>query len=450
MSELLKEKALVVDDEPHMRIALKEAMERLGFEVVLAEDGEAAYVSIKKNNFNLIISDIMMPKVDGLSLLKMIRKEGCYIPFLIITGFGTIENAVEAIKLGASDYIVKPFSFESLKKSVQALVPKKYEDRDIVYASESMRKIVNLALGLAASDITVLIYGESGTGKEVLARLIHKHSNRKEKPFVAVNCAAIPENLLESEMFGYEKGAFTGASEKRIGKFEKAQDGTILLDEIGEMALPLQAKLLRVLQEKEFDRIGGKESIKINVRVIATTNRDLKKECEKGNFREDLYYRLNVFPIKIPPLRERVEDIEVLSVYLLHKFNIKNNKNISYIEEKALEKLKKHYWKGNVRELENVIQRAVFMCQKSYVSFDDIYFEDETFDCLSKNKHLEGSLKDLEKEMIFKTLEKTDWNKTKAADILGITVRTLRNKLKEYGKNFPFEENNSCGGAIHG
>lgn len=450
MNNAIKSKVLAIDDDAQMRNALKEALGRIGFLVDIAVDGEEGIIKVKKESYSLIISDMMMPKMDGLSFLKCIRKDGIFTPVLMITGFGTIESAVEAMKLGASDYIMKPFSFDTLKRAIEGLLPKSFEDKDIIYSSPEMKKIVNLATGLASSDITVLIYGESGTGKEVLARYIHKYSNRKDKPFVAVNCAAIPENLLESELFGHEKGAFTGALERRIGKFEKAQGGTILLDEIGEMALPLQAKLLRVLQEKEFDRVGGKEPIKIDVRIIATTNRDLKKECEKGNFREDLYYRLNVFPIKLPPLRERKEDIEVLSEHFLHKYNIKINKNIQGFEKQAMELLKNHYWKGNVRELENVIQRAVFMCQKNYISVNDIYFEENETKQAGNMGSFKGSLKDIEKEMIFKTLAETGGNKTKAADILGITVRTLRNKLKEYGNVFPIEEKNSYGRTVNG
>lgn len=450
MNNSVKSKVLAIDDDSNMRIALKEALERMGFVVHHAIDGEDGVIKVKKESYCLIITDMMMPKMDGLSFLRHIRNEGVLTPVLIITGFGTIENAVEAMKLGAADYIMKPFSYETLKRSIEGLIPKTLEDRDIVYMSSQMQKIVNLATELAKSDLTVLIYGESGTGKEVLARYIHKNSKRSDKPFVAVNCAAIPENLLESELFGHEKGAFTGALERRIGKFEKAQGGTILLDEIGEMALPLQAKLLRVLQEKEFDRVGGKEPVKIDVRIIATTNRDLKKECEKGNFREDLYYRLNVFPIKLPPLRERKEDIEFLSEHFLHKYNLKINKNILGFDKKAMEILKSHYWKGNVRELENVIQRAVFMCQKNYISIDDIYFEDDGIRQTSGVEFAKGSLKDVEKEMIFKTLAETGGNKTKAADILGITVRTLRNKLKEYGNVFPSGEKNSYGRTVNG
>jgi len=450
MERHLKSQVLAVDDDPQMRNALKEALERLGFHVEVAKDGEEALSKVQRESFALVVSDMMMPKMDGITFLKKIRSLNLYVPVLIITGFGTIESAVEAMKLGAVDYIMKPFSFESLKKAVDNLIPKVCEDKELIYASDSMKKIVQLATGLAQSDITVLIYGESGTGKEVLARYIHRYSKRCDKPFVAVNCAAIPENLLESELFGYEKGAFTGALERRIGKFEKAQNGTILLDEIGEMALPLQAKLLRVLQEKEFDRVGGREPVKIDVRIIATTNRDLKKECEKGSFREDLYYRLNVFPIKLPPLRERKEDIEVLSEHFLHKYNMKINKNIAGIDKNAMNKLKAHYWKGNVRELENVIQRAVFMCQKNYIGVDDLYFEEEPNKTSFNSEQFKGSLKDVEKELIMKTLAETGGNRTKAANILGITVRTLRNKLKEYGNIFPLEEKNSCGGSIYG
>jgi two-component system response regulator FlrC len=295
-----------------------------------------------------------------------------------------------------------------------------------------MHKVVSIVENLAASDITVLIFGESGTGKELLARQIHRMSRRADKPFIAVNCAAIPDNLLESELFGHEKGAFTGATEKRIGKFELAKGGTILLDEIGEMSMILQAKLLRVLQEKEIDRIGGNEPIAVDVRIITTTNKDLYKECMEGHFREDLYYRLNVFPVKVPSLRERPGDIPLLAMYFMKKFSAYAGKEIKDFSDNAMVILKNKQWRGNVRELENVIQRAVFLCKGEFINTEDLLLED-----VAGKTWVNGNLKDREKELILQTLKDVNGNKTKAARILGVSVRTIRNKLNEYGKIFP-------------
>lgn len=426
---------LVVDDDSEMRSALKDAIQRLGYPAVICEDGYEAVNKLSQCHFSMLITDMKMPKMDGLTLLKEMRKRGYSIPVLVITGFGTIENAVDTMKEGAIDYLLKPFSFESLKATIESIVRRTSSEKEIISVNPQMQKIISLAGNLAMSDITVLIYGESGTGKELLARYIHKNSKRGDKPFVAVNCAAIPDNLLESELFGYEKGAFTGAIERRKGKFELANGGTILLDEIGEMSMTLQAKLLRVLQEREIDRIGGKEPIPIDVRVIATTNRDLQKECSQGRFREDLYYRLNVFPIKVPALRERPEDIEVLSIYFLEKFANNYGKNIKGFQKEAIEFLLDKQWKGNVRELENAIQRAVFICSKEYITKDDLMIEEV---CGSETKIFNnGSLKEIERELILKTLEEVGGNKTKAAKILGLSVRTIRNKLNEYEKIFP-------------
>jgi DNA-binding NtrC family response regulator len=430
---------LVVDDDSEMRAALRDAIQRLGYTVVLCEDGYEAVNKLSQSYYSLLITDMKMPRMDGLSLLKEMRKKGHNIPVLVITGFGTVENAVETMKEGAIDYLLKPFSFESLKSAIESIIRKTSLEKEIIFKNPEMQKIINLAGNLAMSDITVLIFGESGTGKELLARYIHKKSKRSDKPFVAVNCAAIPDNLLESELFGYEKGAFTGATEKRKGKFELANGGTILLDEIGEMSMTLQAKLLRVLQEREIDRIGGKEPISIDVRVIATTNRDLEKECIEGRFREDLYYRLNVFPLKVPALRDRPEDIEILAEHFLRKFSLNYAKNIEAFDDEAMEYLMSRKWRGNVRELENIIQRAVFVCSERYISIKDLIIYDNSNSDSKIN--INGSLKDLERELILKTLKDVGGNKTKAAKILGLSVRTIRNKLNEYGKIFPDEIN---------
>jgi two-component system response regulator FlrC len=298
---------LIVDDEADMALAIKESLKRCGFAPSVCHNAREALNGINLTDFSLIITDMKMPHMNGIEFLKEIRRRGMFIPVIVITGYGTVENAVDAMKLGATDYIMKPFSFDSLRCVVERILPS--EDTDIVAVSSVMKNLISIIREVAKSDITVLLSGESGTGKEVVAKIIHKNSLRADKPFVAINCAAISENLLEAELFGHEKGAFTGAIDKRLGKFELANKGTLLLDEVSEMAIPLQAKLLRAIQEREIDRIGGRSPVHVDVRIIATTNRDLLSEVKKGRFREDLYYRLNVFPIKLPLLRERKEDI---------------------------------------------------------------------------------------------------------------------------------------------
>lgn len=415
---------LIVDDDPQMRIALGEALTRLGYSADTSCDGQDALKRLSNNDYALVITDMKMPRMDGLSFLKEARKRW-NLPVLVITGFGTIENAVAAMKEGATDYLMKPFSFDTLGKAVEAILAVQHE-RDIITEDPEMKNILVLAGNLASNDITVLITGESGTGKELLARYIHKTSKRKNGPFVAVNCAAIPDNLLESELFGYEKGAFTGAVERKIGKFELANGGTILLDEIGEMSLTLQAKLLRVLQEKEIDRIGGKRPISVDVRVIATTNRDLQRECSEGRFREDLYYRLNVFPLRIPPLRERKRDIPVLALHFIKKYSAMTGKNIKGLTDEALQMLSERQWRGNVRELENVIQRATVIASSEMIRPEDLMFDS------IERQQGQGMIREMEKDLILKTLKEVKGNKTKAARILGVSVRTIRNKLNEY------------------
>ncbi len=423
---------LVVDDDQQMRLALMEAIKRLGHEVILSDNGKDALEKLRKFNFSMIITDMKMPAMSGLELLKEVRKVSCRIPVLIITAFGTVENAVDTMKEGAVDYLIKPFSFDTIKKAVDAIIHKENQRKQIISANPEMQKILKLAENLAMSDITVLLYGESGTGKEVLARYIHNISKRRERPFVAVNCAAIPDNLLESELFGYEKGAFTGALDKKPGKFEIASGGTILLDEIAEMSVILQSKLLRVLQEKEVDRVGSRKPIPVDVRVIATTNKDLQKQCAEGHFREDLYYRLNVFPLKLLPLRERPEDIPVLAGYFINIYCTSFEKDISGFTDEAMQFLTTNQWRGNVRELENVIQRAVFMCKGKIIGRNDFLLEDA-----NNRKSSNGKLKDAEKELIIQTLSNVKGNKTMAAKILGVSVRTIRNKLHEYKLEYP-------------
>jgi DNA-binding NtrC family response regulator len=423
---------LVVDDDLQMRAALSEAIQRLGYSVVLCDNGVDAIGKLNQSVYSLVVTDMKMPKMDGLTFLREVRRRIGNLPVLVMTGFGTIENAVESMKEGATDYLMKPFSFDSLSKTIATIMTRVNPEKDILTENPEMRKIVQIAGNLAANDITVLITGESGTGKELLARHIHRLSKRKDKTFVAVNCAAIPDNLLESELFGYEKGAFTGAQERKKGKIELADGGTILLDEIGEMPMMLQSKLLRALQEREIDRVGGKEPVRVDVRVLATTNKDLANECAEGRFREDLFYRLNVFPLRVPPLRERREDIPVLANHLVKVFSTAAGKQIQACTKEAVAFLQNAAWRGNIRELENVIQRAVFLCTGDTVDTGDLMF-----DSAGPGQAANGKLKDMERDVILKTLKEAQGNKSKAAKMLGVSVRTVRNKLNEYGQKLP-------------
>jgi two-component system response regulator FlrC len=439
---------LIVDDDPNMRLALFEALARNNHKIVLAEDGQAAVKVIDKTPLDLIITDLKMPKLDGMGVLLEAKKRFPDLPVVMLTGYGTIENAVETMKKGAFDYILKPCSVEVLEHVIEralgtrrgAHIMKGQPASEssmptLVTRNARMQGLLDMARNVASSRATVFIQGESGTGKELLSRFIHAESDRKDKPFVAINCAALPEGLLESELFGHEKGAFTGAVIRKIGKFEMAQAGTILLDEISEMQVRLQAKLLRVLQENEIDRVGGKVPIAIDVRVIATTNRDIEAMVKKGEFREDLYYRLNVIPLKIPPLRERKEDIPALCDYFVKKYSQLYGRPVQGVSPEAFEYLITLPWKGNVRELENTVERAVLLCAGKEVTRQGLLLDDIAVKP-SGEKHasLTGTapLKDVERELILKALDETDGNRTYAAKILGISVRTMRNKLQEY------------------
>ena len=450
---------LVVDDEPLMRDFLVETLQRKKYLVEAVGNGSQAIDKIKTEHYDLVITDIRMPEVSGMEVLDQVKKLDPDAEVIIITAFGTIENAVEAMKKGAYDYITKPFSADEIEIVVDRAIERqrlrdenktlrtdntqlrnqlveKYSFSSIVGVSEVMRKVYDTIEMIAPSKATVLIHGESGTGKELVARAIHYNSPRQNKPFIKVNCAALPESLMESELFGYGKGAFTGAIRTTKGRFELVNTGTLLLDEIGELSLPLQSKLLRVLQEREFERVGNPNPLTVDVRVVATTNRDLKKEVEEGNFREDLYYRLNVVPIYLPPLRERKEDIPLLVDHFLRKYCKENGKNITGIDDAALKKLMAQDWKGNVRELENHIERAVVLCREEILQLHHFQLEDEPGE-KRKPYALDGltpgiTLREMEKRLILSTLSAENNNRTRASEILGISVRTLRNKLNEY------------------
>ncbi len=439
---------LVVDDEKQMLLALEAVLARLGHSVLKCSNGEEALQALHGSSFDLVISDMKMPEMGGDQLLAQIRKEYPKLPVVMITAYGTIAQAVEAMKNGAFDFITKPFSAEDLEQIVNRIVkPARIptvskstkndtkDSRAIITRDPEFKRVLEIASAVAQSSASVLIQGESGTGKELIARLIHSSSNRSSAPFVAVNCAALPGNLLESELFGHEKGAFTGAIEKKQGKFELAQGGTLLLDEISEMEEVLQAKLLRVLQEREVDRVGGTKPIPIDVRVVATTNREIRKEVQQGNFREDLYYRLNVIPLFVPPLRDRSGDVRLLLEHFIRKYS-NGEKNLS---EEAFKELEVYPWPGNVRELQNACERAVLLSpQESKILSAENFMLGVTESPVREGNNdlrlIPGlSVWEAEKRLIFETLRSTGNNRTKAAELLGISIRTLRNKLHEYG-----------------
>ncbi|MGI6680616.1 MAG: sigma-54-dependent transcriptional regulator [Bdellovibrionota bacterium] len=518
-----KLRLLVVDDDEQIRVALETILKKQGFLVDTFSNAMCAYLELQKENYALIISDQKMPEMTGKEFLRKVNSEYPEIPFIMITAFGTITDAVQAMQLGAADFITKPFDADSLLRIIERVLSpenkefrtvrnaKKQKGKPIITNDPTMIKIFEIAEAVAKSDATVLIQGESGTGKELIARLIHTSSQRNNQPFVAVNCAALPDTLLESELFGHEKGAFTGALNRKIGKFELAQGGTILLDEVSEMDLALQAKLLRVLQEREIDRVGGTSPVSIDVRVLATTNRNLEESVRKGEFREDLFYRLNVIPITLPPLRDRKGDVKLLVEYFMSKYlNIKKPS----IDKEILAALNAYPWPGNIRELQNAVQRASILSKGRKVRTSDfllgkknsllqskievLCYDDKCVDKYNDKYNTKNNVKDnikdniesmenidrenidkqlasdtlnkdasnkefnkdelnqieyvkedcdsrsrlliksgmtvseMEKVLILETLKSTENNKTKAADMLGISVRTLRNKLNEY------------------
>jgi two-component system response regulator FlrC len=368
---------LIVEDDDALREALRETLALDGHDVLTAAEAASALATMTERPVNLVVSDVRMPGMDGHSLLKTVKQRYPQVPVLMMTAFGTVTSAVEAMRLGAADYLLKPFDARHLITKVRGFLPAATAgDDEPIAVDPRMREIVQLAARVAASDATVMISGESGTGKEVLARLIHRRSRRAEGPFVAINCAAIPENMLEAILFGHEKGAFTGAVSASAGKFEQAQGGTLLLDEISEMPLALQAKLLRVLQEREVERLGSRKTIALDVRVLATTNRNLREQVGAGRFREDLYYRLNVFPMVLPPLRDRRDDILPLARHMLACHAKTAGRVVPRLSESAIARLLVHDWSGNVRELDNLIQRSLIMQGGGVIEADDLRFAD--------------------------------------------------------------------------
>ena len=425
---------LIVEDDPTLRMALLDTLETAGFQVFEACNGKEALLQLMHQDVEVIVSDVQMDVMDGNELLKATREKYPSIPFVMMTAHASVERAVAAMRDGATDYLQKPFEARSLVATVERMVKRSGLDSSEMIAEDAKTKrILEIVRRVAPSDASIMISGESGTGKEVLAKAIHEFSNRSDKPFVALNCAAIPENMLEAILFGYEKGAFTGATTAREGKFEQANGGTLLLDEISEMALELQSKLLRVLQEQEVERLGGKATIPLDVRVLATTNRHLTTEVGEGRFREDLYFRLNVFPIELPALRERCDDIIPLAYRFIDRYRSGKPLTLSPASE---QKLLSHGWRGNIRELGNCIHRACILAPGSEITPNDIVFDALVDnDCVSSIKQDESGpegLKGSERDMILSALRDSNGNRKLASERLGISGRTLRYKLAKY------------------
>jgi DNA-binding NtrC family response regulator len=443
-------KILVVDDEEIIRDSISYILESEGYEVDKAENGKIAYDKIKEKHFDLVITDIEMPAMKGTELLEKIKTLDPQTAVIIITAFGSLDTAITALRNGASDYILKPVEFDELLIKVKRLfeikdlltenkvlreeINRKYDFDNIVGKSPAIKKVFDMIQAVAETDSTVLISGNSGTGKELVARAIHYRSKRKNKPFIAVNCGAISENLIESELFGHKKGAFTGAISDKEGFIKAADGGTLFLDEISEMPPQLQVKLLRAIQEKEYTPVGTTQSLPVNVRFVATTNRNLEEEVKAGRFREDLYYRLNVVEIHLPSLKEREEDIPLLADHFLNKYRKELNKNIKGIDNDAMRALLAHEWRGEVRELENVIERAVIFCKGEYISVDDLpptFVPDRASLTTNFSGSLEDSVRKFERDFIMRVLEGNNFNKEKTADILKVGLSTLYRKLKE-------------------
>lgn len=445
MSELPR--VLLVDDEVAHLKTLERLFSKEGFEVLTAEGGQQAVEMVRQHDVHLVITDLMMPDLDGFDVLKVVRTLRPEAEVILMTAFGTVESAVQGMKEGAYDFITKPIKRATIIKSArqalerQALVAENRQlkaqiaqlrgEKGIVGQSPALRESLRLVEQVAHADVTVLVTGESGTGKELFARMLYERSDRADKPFVAVNCAALPESILESELFGYEKGAFTGANQRRVGRFEAADTGTLFLDEIGELTPQVQVKLLRVLQESEFERLGSNETVRVDVRILAATNRDLEEEMRVGRFREDLYWRLNVVNIHIPRLRDRLEDVPLLATHFLNKFRQKNRRDISGIARDAMLALSRYSWPGNVRELENVIERAVVLDRDGVIDVDDLpeSVSSNPVERKALTVPLGTTLEEIERRVIEETLRITNGDKRLTANLLGIATRTIYRKI---------------------
>ncbi|MCB9685627.1 MAG: sigma-54-dependent Fis family transcriptional regulator [Alphaproteobacteria bacterium] len=445
---------LVVDDEPSIRKVLSAHLRRMGHEVDTAEDGEIAIARLSEEPYHLVVSDLKMPRTDGMSLLRWVERHQPGLPLVLVTAHGTVETAVEALKHGAHDYLTKPFDLGELERTIAKALATEAKNaqqmhaepgsasKAIIGSTPQMREVFRLVDKVAASPTTVLITGESGTGKELVARALHEKSERRDAPFIQVNCGAIPETLFEAELFGYEKGAFTGAVGSKPGRFELAHGGTLFLDEIGELPRDLQVKLLRALQERRIDRVGGVKPIEVDVRVVAATNVDLQKAVEDGRFRNDLYYRLSVFPIHLPSLRERVDDLPILVEHFLRQFSTRLGKSVTRVSPDALAALLEHPWPGNIRELENLVERAVLLTESDTVTLADLpalrrgsgpALDGEELDALDLKEYVRVHLARIERARIQRVLQVEDGNVTRAARRLGISRKSLQTKMKEYG-----------------
>jgi DNA-binding NtrC family response regulator len=450
-----KPRILIAEDEKSQRELLEGFLKKEGFSVETVPNGRQAIEKIGADFFDIAFLDYKMPELDGLQTLREMRKRFPDLPVVMMTAYGTVETAVASMKEGALDYLTKPIDLDELlliirkvlerstlireNRELKSRLQERYTFQNIIYGSPKMEEVMGLIARVAPSQATVLIRGESGTGKELIANAIHYASARSEKPFVKVSCAAIPETLLESELFGHEKGAFTGAVQKRIGRFEEADSGTIFLDEIGELPPSTQVKLLRILQEKEFQRLGSNLNLKTDVRVITATHRNLEEAMKNGLFREDLYYRLNVISIHLPPLRERKEDIPLLIDHFLKKYSELNRKKIHDLSKEARTLLLRYSYPGNVRELENLMERAVVLCRGEVITTQDLPFHlqegasEKQWEIPGKTKTLPDSLEEIERDLIVKALYQHQGVQTKAAESLGISERVLRYKMKKYG-----------------
>jgi DNA-binding NtrC family response regulator len=475
-----RKQILIADDEANLRRVLSAQLQRDGYEVHAAHDGEQAMEVLREHHIDVLITDLRMPKIDGMALLKHVVQTHPDVPVIMITAHGTVDTAVEALKLGAFDYVTKPFDRTEFRNVVdKAARTRELSQRDavaieskdpgrfrIIGHSPPMVDVYTVIEKVADTPSTVLITGESGTGKELIARALHENSSRRDKPFIRVNCAAIPSELVESELFGYEKGAFTGAVTSKPGRFELADDGTLFLDEIGTIPLQMQVKLLRAIQESEFERVGGIKTIKVDVRLITATNRDLRADIASGTFREDLYYRLNVVNVHLPPLRERLPDIPLLVEHFVRRFNGRLKKNVQGVTDEAREALLAYPWRGNIRELENVIERCILFCEGEKISVEDLPHEvrrgpseppaapassstpvgvqaPSPIDSLDPEARADesGGLKEavreatarIERELIVRALKQTSWNVTHTARLLKISRKSLQTKMKELG-----------------